>query len=538
MAQSYIAGKENPRIYLDFGGYYPRLIVIAKNLPERKYHATDKVWSVPATPYLAKLVLDRFGAQLKHHPDVSKLAENGVVKPSKVDAEKVRQAFPEFRDYQIKGVAFILAANNRALLADDMGLGKSPMSIAALGVRDNGGRYLVVAPANVIYKWKDEWERWWKGEPCSVSVVESKDDFDSRVCIISYDTLRRRVKELTGIKFEGIIFDECHYLKNNKAARTEAAKTIVSNAGSILSLSGTPFLNRPIEIFNTLNILRPIEWANYFQFGLRYCKGFKSAFGWDFTGKSNEAELVSRLKPIMLRRTKAEVLKELPPISRVRIPVKISGEHEKHYNSAVKDIISHLRETGGNWQRAQYAQTLVKINHLRHILGRGKAEIAIEWGQDFFEANPDEQLVFYCTHHDVVDSIFAAMSKVVKVDCITGSVPPKARQEIVKRFQSGEIKALIITEAGGEGINLFAASNILFVERNWTPAREEQAEARLHRMGQDDAVTAWYLIGPGFDQTFDRIVENKREVFRSIIGGDEVQTVVRELVASFFQEAE
>lgn len=330
--------------------------------------------------------------------------------------------------------------------------------------------------------------------------------------------LKKRLPDLKAIGFKVVVFDESHYLKNKKAQRTVAALNLVEEIRYRLLLTGTPIVNRPVELVSQLNIMgRLKEFGGFWQFVQRYCGAEYTRFGLDVSGAQNLKELNERLRGnCLIRREKKEVMKELPDKRKVTMPIEI--DNRKEYNQAEEDLIewvgnnalkdkaflesiAHLpweeRERRmGEWQmdaekRAERAEYLVRIEALKQLTAKGKMKQAKEWISDFIESG--EKLVVFATHKAVVNEI----AQEFKCRKIMGDTPAIERQKAVEDFQNNPDTKLIILniKAGGVGLTLTASSNVLFLEYPWTPADLEQAIDRTHRIGQKNAVTAWFLVG-------------------------------------------
>lgn len=497
--------------------YDAPLINKVKGAPGRKYLKTPfKHWEVPATPWHAKKLWDALkdcgfewsdGAKalVKKNAELSVAATKTTGRPTK-----------GLFGYQTAAVEFALKADGRALIGDDMGLGKTIVTLAFMNRHPDAFPCVIVTPASVVYKWEKECDKWLDPKR-DVYIVEGyKGDIEPghEVYIMSYNVMSERYEQLIHMDEWGLaVLDECVALKNYKAKRTRCARKLFGGRSRyVLGLDGTPFLNKPIEMFNTLNLITPALWENVWEYGNRYCAGFNDPKG-TFAGATNIAELRGRLKGTMIRRTKDEVADQLPPLTRSFIPVKIDkalykkAMEEKHKNAA-----AHLER-------------------LRHVLGQSKVDGAVDWADDFM-SQTDRKLVIFCHHLDVIHTIAGRLAG-HGVLYITGDVSQKERASRIEQFQnSPRWRIMIINEAGGVGIDLFAASDILFVERLWVPGKEEQAEARLHRHGQHSPVTAWYMYASGtMDERLAKLVESKRDTFKAVLNSQEVEvTIHKELI--------
>lgn len=425
---------------------------------------------------------------------------------------------PELYPFQEEGVKFLLNTSGRAILADDMGLGKTPQVLRYMA-EIVPPRTLVVAPASVVHKWKAEVHKWLNPHWTCEVVTTSKTALPyADILVISYALMARMKKALSSINFGLIVADESHSLKNYKTKRYKAFKQIIAGTKHVLFVSGTPFLNRPAELFNMLNIISRRDWPNRYKYWKRYCNLQEVNYGngrvLDRSGSSNEEELAERLKAVMIRRTKQEVADQLPPITRSVVPVKMSSRQE----------YSRL-------MREKFDNPLVKLTKLRQVVGQEKIIPAISLAEDLLDQDDGHKLVMFAHHLNVVQQLTDKLSR-FGVTTITGDVPQDERWRRIERFQNSPYpRIMVITTAGGEGIDLFRANHIIFTEREWTPAVEEQAEARLHRVGQSLPVTAWYLVAEDtIDEYVHRLIEEKRELFRTIVGADQHKTVIRELL--------
>jgi SWI/SNF-related matrix-associated actin-dependent regulator 1 of chromatin subfamily A len=278
----------------------------------------------------------------------------------------------------------------------------------------------------------------------------------------------------------------------------------------IIALSGTAILNRPIELFNTLNILNPRLFPNKWNFAHKYCGAKHTGFGWDFNGASNMDELHSILRNhLMIRRKKQDVLKELPDKTYNYIPIEISNRKDYDYAKdefiafVTQNISDELNEAEISLQKElgyvnialnkeeiiqekvssiSKAETLVKIGHLQQMATEGIISQVKEWIYNFLEN--DEKLVLFATHRRFITEIENEFKDIsVKID---GSTPVAQRQRMVDDFQNNKKIRLFIgnIKAAGVGITLTASSNVAFIEYPWSPGDLTQAMDRCHRIGQ------------------------------------------------------
>lgn len=332
---------------------------------------------------------------------------------------------------------------------------------------------------------------------------------------------------------DGVLVSNC---KNYKTQRTKACQALAKGVEIRLALTGTPILSRPQELISPLQILgRLDEMGGFWKFCDRYCNAHRTRFGLNLSGAAHLDELNEKLRATCyVRRTKEEVLQELPPKTRAIVPIEITNRRE--YDRAEADVVRWLGNQAAKEEAflatvvnlsleeqaraiadhrmsaeetAARAEQLVRIEALKQLSAKGKMEAVKEWVESFLETG--EKLVLFAHHQAVVEEL----AKQFKAPSITGQTPVERRQEYVDRFQADPACRVIVCniKAGGVGITLTAASNVAFVELEWTPAAHDQAEDRTHRIGQTDSVTAWYLLGQGtIDEEIMSLIEAKRMV--------------------------
>ena len=436
---------------------------------------------------------------------------------------------PSLYPYQRTAVEFAQSTGGRCILGDDMGLGKTVEALAYISLLPNPD-VLIVCPASVIYKWQRD-TKTWAGIEAELIVNSTAPLGTKRFDICSYAIMTRRWQELVG-RYSTIILDEFQAIKNFKAQRTRAAKKLTAYARHILMLSGTPFLNRPIELFNALHMLDAKGWPNVREYGNRYCGGLSERGLWQ--GATNLDELRERLKPYMIRRLKSEVLSELPPLTRTLIPIDIPNRVEYNQVKAqVRDAIAALDPN----HKGYFVNALDKLNMLRQVVGKGKVEVAVPLIDDMMsQIGTNAKIVVYAHHQDIVATLSHNLVR-HGVVTYTGGLDAKTRDYRLGIFRNpGGPRIMVLSPAGGEGIDLYGVggvdvSRLLMVEREWTPATEVQVESRLHRIGQANAVDVYYLSArKTVDEKFAAMVEQKRRILQTVIGENAVKMVIAELL--------
>ena len=451
----------------------------------------------------------------------------------------------EVRPYQWAAPQmFATGGQNRLLLGDEMGLGKSLQALLCV-LAGQYQKILIVCPAVVKVNWANEVEKWTELTP-SVVYGRSGDYETGDVTIVNYDLLQHRLDALCEDDYDCVVFDECHNLKSQKAERTKAAKRLAKwpTVQGIIAMSGTPILNRPEEIFTTLNMLKPSTFPDYFLFGKKYCAAIHNGYGWDFGGASNIEEsedgvtvpLNHLLKDVMLRRTMDDprLSSQMPDLLETVLEIEVDRtQYDEAYNTCM-DQLEYYRTTGSG--SIPPGLLLNILTELRHAAGLAKTKVAENWMLDYYEQT-GKPLVVFAHHRDVIERLAdASWYDVAKnVETITGSTPDKDRQRIIADFQEGKIPFLICsTLAMKEGVNLDTADTTLFVERQWVPAHEKQAAARVRRLTQGSSVCHKVVLSAKdtVDMHFDKVVSEKAAVVKAALDGtDDDKTRIAQLVA-------
>lgn len=418
-----------------------------------------------------------------------------------------------------------VSASDRLYITDEYIVTHNTAQALAYIKHTDCQRTLVVAPASVKFSWKLEAEKWTR---MSCEVIDSKTDLakirpETRIWIINYDILKKHYEQLSKIRFDCMIGDECQLIKSTKALRTKAFRAISRHIPAIILLSGTPLLSRPSELFSLLNIVDPATWDNFYDFARRYCNAHQTRWGLDTSGVSNPEELHARIKGYFIRRNKDEVLKELPPKTFIDVPVKLDPDTAKRYALAASDLAIFLRQYSGK-QPAQIAKTLsaeklTKKNVLRLINALGKIDIAIELIESVIDAG--EKVLVFSSFIEPLDKLKEHFKD--KAVMITGTTDVKDREEVVRVFQNDPNVPVFLggIRSAGVGITLTAASNVIFLDFPWNPADYQQAQDRVHRPGQvAKAVNIYQLFAMGtVDEDLREMLNEKQQIFDQVIDG-------------------
>eukprot|EP00957_Ditylum_brightwellii_P178489 13596687-Ditylum_brightwellii.AAC.1 len=286
---------------------------------------------------------------------------------------------------------------------------------------------------------------------------------------------------------------------------------LLQKANRLILLSGTPALARPVELWSQLNCLDADLFGSYTAYTKQFCNARRGRFGWDVTGLSNADELHEKLKTIMVRRLKSDVLSELPPKQRSIVPVKIDTEHGKSCRELMEDMQSARQSVdelvGADAYGANFEARRLLMQAYQSS-GIGKAKSVSEFVLDWLAGSTTQKVLVFAHHKEVMDTLEAAISKKLKGVGhirIDGAVPPAERAMRVRKFQTnGRIRvALLSVTAAGVGLTLTAATSVIFAELHWTPGVLAQAEDRCHRIGQHNAVNIMYCVCKDQEMSID-----------------------------------
>ncbi|XP_071393118.1 DNA annealing helicase and endonuclease ZRANB3-like, partial [Centroberyx affinis] len=439
--------------------------------------------------------------------------------------------------FQKQGVEFALSKDGRCMIGDEMGLGKTVQAIAVAYAFRREWPLLVVVPSSLKYPWIEELERWIPElQPGDINLVESKSHTtgisSSKVTVLGYGLLttdaRPLVEALTRQRFSVVVVDESHYLKSRNAARSKILVPLIQSARRAVLLTGTPALGRPEELFMQIDALYPKRFGTWSDYAKKYCNAHYRYFGnrrqWDCRGASNLEELHQRLSQIMIRRLKAEVLTQLPPKIRQRIPFDLPKEGAKEASASFAEWERLMKGLGSGGAAADspFTEVMGLVTRMYKQTAIAKAGAVKDYIKMMLETEQLKFLVF--AHHLTMlqactEAAIEAKAGYIRID---GSVPSSERIQLVHKFQSDPDTrvAILSIQAAGQGLTFTAASHVVFAELYWNPGHVKQAEDRAHRIGQTCSVHVHYLIAKGtFDTVMWAMLNRKETVTGSTLNG-------------------
>lgn len=437
------------------------------------------------------------------------------------------------------------AWGGRALNASEMGLGKTLETLWLIKRNASYFPVLVVCPAAVKWHWHRAASTPQFGYTPAVlsSRTPAKQKEFPAFCIINYDILFAWLPWLQELSPRCIVLDECQAIGDPSSRRSKITERLCEGVPHIIGLSGTPMMNRPIDMFPILRLIAPHEFGNRPAFGHRYCGPKKKPWGWEYKGASNVKELNERLlSTCMIRRLKKDVLHQLPKKVRQVVTLEIN-DPEKSYKQANNDFLNWLAAINPSAAvRAAKAEVVVQIGYLKRLAARLKARAACDWIENFL-TNTNEKLVTFAVHTKFLDLIERRFGPVsVRVD---GSTSSKARMAAVERFQTDPACRLFNgnIQAAGTGIDGLqrVASTAAILEMDYRPAIQLQAEARIDRIGQDEPSFIYYLIAANtIEERIAKTINNKQDIINGVIdgatGGGETFDVLDEIIKGVYDD--
>lgn len=514
-------------------------IIWRKYVPVAKFNWEKKSWIVPIS-YINEVYEIGKKCRASHVQIKDDLPEQvDVISELPELAIEIPLKKGEMRHYQKQGVARGLQLK-KFINGDMPGLGKTLQSIATVVGAEISGEVtfpvLVICPSALKINWQREFEMWTDkkaivlNDKIKTSWHVYHEIGEADVFIINPESLRKffvkkypkDIKTAADIEmdpridlFKSVIIDEIHKLKNPSSQRSKITLRLTRSKNYIIGLTGTPVVNKPIDLFAQLAIIgRLARFGGPQGFKNRYCEGG--------SGASNLKELNFLLnKNCFFRREKHEVLKDLPDKIRQTITVPISTKEE--YVLAENNFKSFLQNndfTDAEIRKKLRSEVIVKITMLLQLSAKGKIEAAQEYIDEVIESG--EKIVIFCRHKIVVDELCKIYPNAVRV---TGSENESQKQASVDAFQNNPKTNIIIGshKAAGVGLTLTASSEVLFLELPWHFADLEQCEDRCHRIGQKSSVRSTSLLGENtIDKWLYDLIMEKKQIADTVTGADDI----------------
>lgn len=485
--------------------YDPDALPLLRSLPGGKWDGQLQAWTatVKTQADAARVAEIATKLGLDIPPELSQRAADVPSVP--------RAATAGLYDFQRAGVQF-LATHSRALLADEPGLGKTVQALLSI---PDGSPVVVVAPACVTYNWRAEAQKW--RPDLTARVVKGK-AFEApkpgELVILSWAAIPAELPQLAPGTV--LVADEAHFAKSYKSARSKRLQALAAACSIAWLLTGTPLANRPTDLYSVLQVGGMSALGKWPTF-VRLFDGYKSRWGgyeWGTPGP----EVAERLKLCMLRRRKSEVLTSLPAKQISDVVVGANAASARALRNLDEDTLEEL-EHG-------YLPRFEELAVARRELAVARIPQAIEFCEQYEESG--EPIVVFSAHRQPVETLGARDGWA----CIHGDISAEDRTAIVEQFQAGELKGVAVTiGAGGVGITLTRASNALFIDLAWNPADNVQAEDRIHRIGQQSAVTIHRMVSDDpIDQRVHELLSKKIALIAAALDSEatyDAETAIR-----------
>jgi len=484
--------------------YEPERLPLLRAMPGARWDAEAKVWRVSIEQADRPRVLeiaDQLGLAV-----ADELRE--VVETAAATAAREDGLYP----FQVAGVDH-LARRERALLADEMGLGKTVQALRALPER---AAALAICPASLKHTWAAECRRW--RPDLAPVVISGRGSFRApaagELVIVNYDILPAPA-DLDGVDLGAVrlIVDEAHKVKG-RSQRSAKVRALAGRCATTWALTGTPLLGRPFDLWGVLSNAGMARDVMGWQAFLRLFGGYKNRWGgWEFASEP-QPEAAERLRRVMLRRLRADVLPDLP--GKTYSTVTVNG-----LTASSRRSLDAMLDEWGEVLAAGVLPPFEEFSALRAELAASRIDAMLEHVELAEES--DVPLLVFSAHRSPIDALEAREGWAT----ITGDTPAARRQEIVDRFQAGALRGVGMTiQAGGVGLTLTRAWRGLFVDLDWTPANNAQAEDRMVRIGQRAAAVEIIRMVSDhpLDQRVLEILDAKQRLIEAAVEGRVVAT--------------
>lgn len=499
-----------------------------------------------AVSVLSDLLGDAAYAGIFNHEAIDSLLAR-IRESSKQEPKVPRTLKADLRDYQVEGFEWLsrlTAWGAGACLADDMGLGKTLQTIALLLEQKAEGASLVVAPASVVPNWRAELSRF--APTLSVTLLNQAENREEAIkeatagdiVVTTYALLNTEQEHLTEKEWNVVCLDEAHTIKNPNTKMSKAAMRLKAQRKVILT--GTPIQNHLSELWNLFQFINPGLLGSAEQFSKKFIQPIEGDHD-----KERQNQLRRLIMPFMLRRTKGEVIEELPEKNEIQVPVELTGEEMTLY-----EVYRRKAENAVKADEKVGVSTLAEITRLRQLAcscslvdNKWKKESSkVQAFIDLAESLNDSgnRALVFSQFTSFFQEVRLAMDRAkLPYLYLDGSTPMAQREKLVKEFQSGRCPFFLISlKAGGLGLNLTGANYVVHLDPWWNPAVEQQATDRAYRIGQKQDVTVYHLIAEHtIEEKIVRLHKTKRDLADQLLeGADMAHALTQEELLELLQD--
>ena len=433
----------------------------------------------------------------------------------------------KLRDYQLDGFKYLKTLDYYGfggILADEMGLGKTIQTIAFLLSKEQS-KSIVITPTSLIHNWRSELEKFAPTLKIGLvngskkereKIINNFKDYD--VLLTTYGTIRNDLELYEKIDFDCCIIDEAQNIKNPLSMTTDAVKSI--NAKVKFALTGTPIENNLNELWSIFDYIMPGYLYNITKFNAIFIKN-----------EANMNHLKQLIRPFILRRTKKQVIKELPDKIEKKFLVELNKEQRKLYGVYVNEVQKKLKEKNDVEDKITILSYLTKLRQIcldpsiisnEYKSKSAKIETCLELIDNCI--NEDNKVLVFSQFTTVLKNIGEKLRKnKIEYSYLDGQTKAIERIRLVNEFNENKDKKvfLISLKAGGTGLNLTSANTVIHFDPWWNPSVENQASDRAHRLGQENVVEVIKLIAKGtIEEKIIKLQEQKKELIDDIIDGN------------------
>ncbi len=447
------------------------------------------------------------------------------------DYEKKRINLPDnivsnLRPYQKSAVQWMVTLSHYGLagiLADDMGLGKTLESISFLSLYPSSRPTLVICPKSVVYNWAAEVTKW--NSEFEVKIIAGTKEQRSAILseikrkektiyVVSYDTLRNDIDDFAKVKFGTVLADEAQFIKNALSKKAKAVKSLRSDIR--FALTGTPIENSLSDLWSIFDFLMPGYLLDFEDFKAQYI---------DNDNEEQRSNLLHRITPFILRRSKTQVLKDLPSKSVEVVTLAMNEEQEKFYDASLIEARNALEENGAGFSMFPVFTRLreIAVDPPSFFEGFSERSAKFDYVLSMVEEaiSSGHKLLIFSAFTRVLGNMREALNSIgVESRTISGETEAEERLRLAEAFnETDEFPVMLVSlKAGGTGLNLIGADIVIHLDPWWNPAAEEQATDRSYRIGQTRPVSVYKLVCHGsIEEKVLALQENKRGLSDSLI---------------------
>ncbi|HWU43786.1 MAG TPA: DEAD/DEAH box helicase, partial [Bdellovibrio sp.] len=502
----------------------------------------EKIYKLPRHQILELLALRASGVAIRGDHEWKKICDfyDGMGTSSE-DIKLPENVKAVLKPYQVSGVRWLQNLYNLrlgALLADDMGLGKTLQTLTFLeGLREKRelGPALIVVPSSLIFNWQSEVEKFTPDLPLIVFSNRDKDFVGKKlearedvVVITTYGLLMEHEDFLNQYHWRVLIFDEAQNLKNITTKRTSSARSL--NAQFKICLTGTPMENHYGEFYSLVDILVPGSLGKIEDFRRQFVNT-------EMVTREEMEDLKLKIRPLLLRRTKKEILDQLPEKQETKVSIAFEDQQREiyrdialAYNQKVQESIAVQGEASVQLQMLtallrlrQACSDPAALPNVRYEKTPPKIEALLDSVQEIVESG--ESALVFTQFLQTLDHTCKILQQAnIPVFSLHGGIPTKQRQKILADFNKTPGGAVLVMtlKTGGVGLNLTKASYVFHIEPWWNPSVENQATDRAHRIGQSKAVQVFrYIMHESLEEKIEQLKDRKERKFQSLFANTE-----------------